>query len=300
MWWGWLCAVVAAVAYGVASVFQAVAARAVAREPSPGAVPSGARTGPAARRVDPRLLVRVFRQWRYVLGTGLDVVGFLGQLVALRALPLFVVQAALAGSLAVTAVAGMGIGARLHAREWVAVVAVCGGLAVLGASAESEGSTPVGFGFHLGLLLAAGVLGLVGMLAGRAKRPTGLGLVAGLEFALVALAGRVIDTGSVAGFFTDPALYAVAAGGALGMLFFATSLQRGSVTTATALMVVGETVLPSLIGVLALGDTTRPGFAVPAIAGFVVAVAAALALARFGELDTSTVDRGASSRSPLV
>jgi drug/metabolite transporter (DMT)-like permease len=272
MWWAWVCAVVAAVAYGVASVLQAVAARAV----------DGGERG-----VDPRLLVRVFRQWRYVVGTGLDGVGFLAQLVALRVLPLFAVQAALAASLAVTAVAAIAIGARLHGREWIAVVLVCAGLALLGASARGEGSDPVGLGFHLALVLAAAVVGVVGVVVGRAPkrlRSPGLGLVAGLEFALVALAGRIISTNSLGAILTDPATYVVAGAGGLGMLFYASALQRGSVTTATALMVVGETLLPSVIGVLALGDTTRPGFGIVAVFGFAVAVVSALALARFGEV----------------
>ncbi|MTD53630.1 DMT family transporter [Amycolatopsis pithecellobii] len=272
MWWGWLCALVAAVAYGVATVLQAVAARAV----------SGNDSG-----VDPRLLVRVFRQWRYVLGTSLDALGFLAQLVALRTLPLFAVQAALAASLAVTAVAAIGIGTRLRPREWSAILLVCAGLALLGISAQGEGSAPVGLAFHLALLLATAALGVAGTVAGRAsKRVRGpaLGLAAGLEFALVALAGRIVATNSVGAFLTDPAAYAIAGAGLLGMLFLASALQRGSVTTATALMVVGETVLPSVIGVLALGDTTRPGFGMVAVAGFVLAVVSALALARFGEV----------------
>ncbi|TNC23928.1 DMT family protein [Amycolatopsis alkalitolerans] len=272
MWWGWVCAVVAAVAYGVASVLQAVAARAV---------------GGGGRGVDPRLLVRVFRQWRYVAGTGLDVVGFLAQLVALRVLPLFAVQAALASSLAVTAVAAIGIGARLYAREWAAVAAVCAGLALLGASAHGEGSTPVGLAFHLALVIATAMLGVAGAAAGRADdrtRSPALGLVAGLAFGLVAVAGRIIATSSVGAFLSDPATYAIAGSGVLGMLFFASALQRGSVTTATASMVVGETVLPSVIGVLFLGDTTRSGLGILAAAGFVLAVVSALALARFGEV----------------
>ncbi|KAA9152910.1 hypothetical protein FPZ12_035965 [Amycolatopsis acidicola] len=272
MWWGLLCALVAAVAYGVASVFQAVAARSVET---------------SEHGVDPRLLVRVLKQWRYVLGLGMDTLGFVAQLIALRSLPLFVVQAALAASLAVTAVAAIAIGARLGRREWTAVVFVCVGLALLGISAESEGSTPVGLTFHIGLAVATVVLGALGVLAGRTPeklRSPALGLVAGLCFGMVALAGRVVSTSSLMAVLTDPAAYTVAAAGALAMLFFASSLQRGSVTTATALMVVGETVLPSLIGVLALGDTTRAGFGAVAVCGFVLAVAAALSLARFGEV----------------
>ncbi|HVW42716.1 MAG TPA: hypothetical protein VHC18_15325 [Amycolatopsis sp.] len=273
MWWGLVCALVAAVAYGVASVLQAVAARAVDDDGGSG--------------VDPRLLFRVLRQWRYVLGLSMDTLGFLAQLVALRVLPLFVVQAALAGSLAVTAVAAIGIGARLRGREWGAIVVVCAGLALLGVSAQSEGSEPVGLGVHVALAVATVVVAGAGALAGRAPervRTPALGLVAGLGFALVALAGRVLDTSSVVAVLTDPAAYTIAAAGVVAMLFFASALQRGDVTTATALMVVGETVLPSVIGVALLGDATRPGFAPVAVTGFALAVAAALALARFGEL----------------
>jgi len=274
VWWGLLCAVGAAVAYGVASVLQAVAARAVDE---------------GASGVDPRLLVRVLRQWRFVLGTGLDVVGFVAQLVALRVLPLFVVQAALAASLAVTAVAALRLGARLSGREWSAVALVCAGLALLGFSAASEGSDPVGTGFHAGLLVVTVVLAAAGWIAGRAPeriRTPALGLVSGLCFGVVALAGRVLTVDGVVAVLTDPAAYAVAAAGALAMLFYTSALQRGSVTMATALMVVGETVVPSAIGVLVLGDETRPGFGPVAVAGFVVAVAAAVALARFGEVDS--------------
>lgn len=272
MWWGLACALVAACAYGLATVLQAVAARSV----------KGGERG-----VDPRLLVRVLKQWRYVLGLGLDTLGFIAQLVALQVLPLFVVQAALAASLAVTAVAALRIGGSLSGREWTAVAAVCVGLALLGLSAQSEGSRPVGLTFHSGLLIGAVALGGCGMLVGRAParlRGPALGLVAGLLFGVVALAGRVISTSSLVSLLSDPATYTVAVAGVLAMLFFASSLQRDSVTTATALMVVGETVVPSVIGVLALGDTTRPGYPPVAGVGFALAVAAALALARFGEI----------------
>jgi hypothetical protein len=83
----------------------------------------------------------------------------------------------------------------------------------------------------------------------------------------------------------DPATYALVGAGAVAFLFFATGLQRGAVTVTTGAMVVGETVAPAAVGVLLLGDRTRPGFAPIAIAGFVVAVAGTLALARFGEVE---------------
>ncbi|MFJ7214035.1 hypothetical protein [Amycolatopsis sp. NPDC098790] len=277
MWWGLLCALGAAIAYGVASVMQSVAAKATD-------------TGTETQGVDPKLLVRVLKQWKFVLGLSLDVLGFVAQIAALHVLPLFVVQAALAASLAVTAVAARFLGVRLGKKEWAAVAVVCAGLGLLGAAAESEGSDPVGLGFRLGLIGAVAVLAVAGIAAGKASRRVrtpALGLVAGLSFGVVAIAGRIIPSLDPLDLLTDPATYTVAVAGGMAMLFYATALQRGSVTTSTAMMVLGETVFPSLVGVLVLGDRTRPGFAALAIAGFVLAVAAALALARFGEPDTS-------------
>ncbi|MFG1645086.1 hypothetical protein ACGFMK_32790 [Amycolatopsis sp. NPDC049252] len=277
MWWGLLCALGAACAYGVASVMQSVAAQA---------------TDTGADGVDPKLLVRVLGQWKFVLGLSLDVLGFVAQIVALHVLPLFVVQAALAASLAVTAVAARFLGVRLGKREWGAIAVVCAGLGLLGAAAESEGSDPVGLGFRLVLIGAVVVLAGAGIVAGKANRrirTPALGLVAGLCFGVVAIAGRIIPSLAPLDLLKDPATYTVAVAGGMAMLFYATALQRGSVTTSTAMMVLGETVFPSLVGVLALGDRTRPGFALVAVAGFVLAVAAALALARFGEPATDPV-----------
>jgi hypothetical protein len=47
--------------------------------------------------------------------------------------------------------------------------------------------------------------------------------------------------------------------------------------------VVGETVVPGILGVLWLGDSSRPGLAWLAVLGFVLAVAGAVAVAWFGE-----------------
>ena len=55
-------------------------------------------------------------------------------------------------------------------------------------------------------------------------------------------------------------------------------------TATTAALVVGETTVPALVGLILLGDTTRRGFAPLGVTGFVLAVGGALALSRYGEL----------------
>jgi len=54
-------------------------------------------------------------------------------------------------------------------------------------------------------------------------------------------------------------------------------------SVATAAVVLAETLPPAAVGVIFLGDRTRPGMGGIAIAGFVLAVCCAVALARFGE-----------------
>jgi drug/metabolite transporter (DMT)-like permease len=232
-------------------------------------------------------LLGVLRRWPFLLGVLLDVGGFVAQLVALRYLPLFVVQAAQAGNLAVTAVACVPIlGIRLGRPQWIAVAAVCAGLALLGASGGAEGTAGAGLRTRFALLGAALVLGAAALLAARLRPPRGpiiQGAVAGLGFGLTALTVRAIPAFTPAHLVRDPAAYALAVSGVCAFLSFAAGLQRGSVTMVAALVIVGETALPAVIGIVLWHDRTRPGWAVAAIAGFALAVAGALALSRFAE-----------------
>jgi hypothetical protein len=278
MIWSLLGAIAAAICFGVATVMQAVAARST----------------PASDHVDPRLLIRLLSQVPFIIGVVLDLAGFIAELAALRSLPLFVVQAVVAANLAVTAVVGAKV---LHlsisGREWGAVFAVCAGLALLGLAAGHENPSKTSVGFRVGLLVCVGLVGIAGVIAGRLPgrwRSAALGVVAGLGFGLVAIGARVVVSLAPLELLRDPATYVVAGGGLIAFLFYATALQRGSVTTTTAGLVIAETVVPAVVGVAELGDHTRHGFTSVAVVGFVVAVAGALALSRFGEPahDTTT------------
>ncbi|BBX43838.1 membrane protein [Mycobacterium tuberculosis variant microti OV254] len=272
---GFLLALGCSVCYGAASVLQAVAAR---------SVEAGGTSG-----VDAALLWRAIRQWRYVAGIALDGLGFVLQVLALRLVPIYVVAAALAASIAVTALVSVWVlSARLSRAEWVAVGVVCVSLAALAAAAGPGHFRhgPAGLGWALIGVVAALFLGgaAAGWLRDR-ERALALGLAAGTGFGVVEIGVRLVDEidPTKAAFYANPALYAAAGGGLAGFLLFTSALQRGSVTTTVAAMVVGETIAPALVGVVWLGDTARPGWSWLVIVGFVVAVAATLLLARFGE-----------------
>lgn len=286
---GFLLALGCSLCYGTATVLQAAGTR---------SVEAGSGSG-----VDAVLLLRAVRQWRYLVGIGLDVVGFLLQVAALRLVPIYVVAAALAASIAVTGVvAAWLLSARLSPVEWCAVGVVCASLVAL-AVAAGPGHfrhAPAGLGWAL-LGVVAAVL-IAGFAAGRLPdraRALALGLGAGTGFGVVEVGVRLIDVidPTTRSFYTNPALYAAAAGGAAGFLLLTSALHRGSVTTAVAGMVVGETLAPAFVGVAWLGDTARDGLGGLVIAGFAVAVAATLVLARFGEAPAPSEAGGADAVS---
>ncbi|MEE6177941.1 DMT family transporter [Mycobacterium sp. 050134] len=272
---GFLLALGCSVCYGAASVLQAAATR---------SVEAGSGSG-----VDAVLLMRAARQWRYLVGVSLDGVGFLLQVAALRLVPIYVVAAALAASIAVTGiVAAWLLSARLTPAEWTAVGVVCVSLVVL-ALAAGPGHfrrAPTRLGWALVGVVA--VIFVAGAAAGRLPdrpRALALGLAAGSGFGVVEIGVRLLEVidPTKRSFYENPALYASAAGGVAGFLLLTSALHRGSVTTAVAGMVVGETIAPAFVGVVWLGDRARDGLGWLVVLGFVVAVSATLVLARFGE-----------------
>ena len=275
-----IAAVIAALCYGTASVMQAVAVREASTRSQAQASAGG---------VDPGLLPRMLSQWRFVGSVGIDLLGFIAQLVALRRLPLFAVQAMVAANLAVIAVlATFLIGATLSLREWLAVAGVVAGVGLLGSSAGAEGASSAGAAFKISLIAATALLGLAGLAAARLRDPARtlvLGTIAGFGFGAVGIAARVLNGFAPLTLLRDPAAYAVVAAGIVSFVFYATALEGGSVTVATSAVVLAETLPPAVVGVLFLGDTTRPGLAPEAVVGFALAVVSAVMLARFGEAE---------------
>jgi drug/metabolite transporter (DMT)-like permease len=283
-----LAALLSALCYGIASVLQAISVRAASRR-------SVAEVGQAGQGVDTGLLVRMLHQGLFITSILIDLLGFIAQLVALRRLPLFAVQAIIAANLAVTAVfAAWLMRVRLAGREWLAVGGVVVGVGLLGLSAGAEGAARVGSAFELGLIVAVAAVGVAGFAVARLPNPVrtpALGAIAGLGYGVVAVAARILPGFGVLQLVKSPASYTVAAAGILSFLLYATALEGGSVTTATAAVILAETSPPALVGVIFLGDTTRHGLTAVAALGFALAVVCALALARFGE--AGDTDQGA-------
>ncbi|WP_424211540.1 hypothetical protein ACN20G_05210 [Streptomyces sp. BI20] len=281
---GLLTAIAASLCYGTGSVLQAVGSRRAARA-HPVAAGVTAHGGPTLAAT-----AKAATTWEFIVGTVLDFVGFgLGALAA-RLLPLFLSQTVISANLVVTAVLSVRmLGLRLTRKEWSSIAVVCLALVLLATAAGAEGGGDTSRATHWWLLavtavIIAGGTVAVRLLGGRAAILAGL--LSGLGFGALGVGVRILD--GVAPFhlptlLADPALYAIVLAGAGGMYLHTVALQIGSVNGATAALVVGETVLPGAIGVLWLGDASRPGFGWLAILGFVAAVAGAVAVAWYGK-----------------
>ena len=269
---GLLCAVGAALSYGLGDLLEQV----------------GARRAGASEGLDPRLLLRAAKQAVWVAGLSLDGVGFLLAIIALQHLPLFAVQAALASSIAVTAVlAAVFLHTPVTRPQRVPLVAVGMGLLLVAAAASPDHATDVGGGrfvFVLGvpfMILLAGAMGRVGTGDRAAAR---LGAAAGLSFAGAYSGARVLDVPDpVWQLVTEPLLWAIAAYGIIGVLLLSTAFQRGHVTVVIAATFSVETVVPSVLGLLFFGDRARAGLWPVAAAGFLLTGAGAVSLARLAD-----------------
>jgi drug/metabolite transporter (DMT)-like permease len=266
---GTLVAFGAALAFGVGSVLQKV-----------GAPPSEAL---GLRRV----VAHMLRSPTYLLGTGLDLVGFVLTAVAARQLTQFAVEGILSTSVGITAVlAAWILGEQLRPRAKLAVALMVVGLVLLSFSAAPSTGTTVGLPLAalavsgVGLLVAVAV---VDRCVRSSVAPPLLAAAAGVAFGAWAAVPRLTYDGAPAN--AVGALFVI-----VGLVSYGAALRRGSATSVMAVTVAAEAVLPALVG-LAVGDQARPGAGWAAIAGFGMAVASAIAIA--------VLDRGPSESESI-
>lgn len=226
----------------------------------------------------------------YVLGLLLDAVGFVASVVALRSLPLFVVESAIASSVAVTALLARAfLDVRLTRPEVLALVGVGAGLVALAASAREGGAEALTGGGPTLLLATVVPVGLLGVAALRIPGGTGaalLAVVAGLGFGGTGIAARVVVVAPERWrLLLDPVVWALAAFAVIALVAYGFALRRGSVTTTAAITFTVETVVPAVIGLVWLGDRVRAGTWPVAVLGFALTLGGCVLLARHASDD---------------
>ena len=219
---------------------------------------------------------------RYLVGLLVDGLGWAATVVALRFLPVFVVQAVLGGAIALTAVgARLLYRTRLRRVDRLACVACVAGLALVAASAGADQPSAPSALARLVLLAVAALLlvGLAATWSSRAEWPRTV--IAGLGFGGSSVAVRAVhlDAGrDLSALLLAPSVYLVAVFGATGLVGYSRALERGSLTQVTAILLVTEVTVPGVAGIVLLGDSVRPGWWPALVVGLVLAVAGVVVL----------------------
>lgn len=233
---------------------------------------------------DLTFLLRLLKDKQYTLGLILGVAGYGLILVALRVLPLFLVQAISASSIIVTAYGErLFLHKRLGKQSYWALAAVVAGLAILSVAAVSGRATVGSHGAKLLVEVLPIPLALIGLafiyMRGRLSAFV-LAAVGGLAYGNTSTIGRIISYPHPYWKLAEnPLLWSLVVSAVLGQYLFSVSLQRISATKSNAVMIALQTLGPASCGLLFFGDQIRSGFEILVLLAIILVIAGSAATA---------------------
>ncbi|HEY6492005.1 MAG TPA: DMT family transporter [Trebonia sp.] len=211
-----------------------------------------------------RLAVALFRSPLWLLGWLAQIGAFVFQAIALHVGELSVVQPLLVTELVLALVLRrVWLRKSVAAAEWGGAVMACAGLAVFIAAAEPKGGGPAPAAGHwvvaiiacAAVAIAAAALGQRGSPARRAAL---LGAAAGVTWAIEAtFIKETTDTVAefgLAGMFVRWPVYALAVGGAAGVILEQFALQAGPLRAAQPMMVIIDPITSIALSVWLFGE----------------------------------------------
>lgn len=246
-----------------------------------------AKRTPHAEHLHPALALNLLRRARWLAGTGLSMLGWPLQVVALLLAPLVLVQPTLAVGLLVL----LFFGQRMldeHAgrREHLAMCAIVLGVAGTALCAPARSSTHTNNLTVTLVLVALGLLTLLPYLVNRVRRPAAsLTMVAaGLGFAWSGVATKLFSDDLSQGRLWFALAWALSTGAAsaVAALSEMSALQMRPAIQVAPVVFVTQTVVPVMLAPLLLGESfsSTPLGGVPLSLSLVVLMVGAAALAR--------------------
>jgi len=230
-------------------------------------------------------IVKLVNNAPYMAGIALDIIGWLLTLVAVRALPLFLVQSVVSANIVIAALLDeLILRRRLPRRAYGLILMILAGLSVLASTAApTQVNQPIAEWYQWGALGVLLILGLIGSVLVKLKARVaaiGLAVIAGIAFGSVSIVGRLLIVNvPFWHFLENPLSWVLIAYSGLGMLFFSIALQRTSATTVNAVAVALQTVAPAAVGIALLGDGVRDGYWPLMLAAMATTLIGAVALA---------------------
>jgi drug/metabolite transporter (DMT)-like permease len=227
--------------------------------------------------LDLTLLLRLLKDMPYVFGIILALAGFGLSLVALRVLPLFLVQSVIAASIVVTAFGEQLILHRkLDKQIYFALALIVAGLFMLSISAVAGHATVTSqLSKNLVILMPLPIF-IVGVLfiylRGKLSALV-LAALGGLAYGNTSTIARILTYPHPLWKLIDnPLLYSLIFSAMLGQYFFTVALQRTTATKSNAIMITLQTFGPALFGLLFFDDKIRHGFELLVLLGSILVI----------------------------
>lgn len=235
--------------------------------------------------LDWSLLMRLAKNPAYMFGTALQTVGWVLGLVALRILPVFLVQSILAGSIVVTAFAEKIFMRQVFSRYiYLSIMVILGGLVLVSLIAEPGRLHVQDSALILGIELAPAAIlafGLVAIFIKNRLSPIALAVLSGAAFGGTALVGRIIQYPTPFWHvLASPLLWVLFAYGLVGQYLMTVALQRASSTMINALMILTGTLGPTLVSLFLFNEAATPNDELFVIFGSVLIVCGSILIAR--------------------
>jgi hypothetical protein len=238
----------------------------------------------------PRLVGYLLRNPRWLAGSAAQVGAFAFQAVALQLGQLSVVQPLLVTELVMALVLRrVWIRQAVAWAAWAAAAATCAGLAVFIVAAEPRGGHAGPTGGHwtaAAVACLAVVASLITLARGGspARQAALYGSAAGITWALEATfiksATNILAQAGLGGLFTQWPVYAVAAGGAAGVIIEQAALQNGPLRVSQPMLVIIDPIVSIALSVWLFGEyfVINPAVLAAAAAGFAVMCAGVVVL----------------------
>lgn len=248
------------------------------------------------RSFDLTLLLRLLKDTPYVLGTLLAIFGYGLSLIALRVLPLFLVQSLIAASVIVTA-----IGERIFLRKrkfskqtYLALAIVVAGLVLLSLSAVSGPAIVHNKTAKLIIEISPIPLAAIGAIFIYIRNKLSafvLAALGGLLFGNTSTIGRIlIYPHPFWKIIENPLLYSLTISAILAQYLFIVSLQRTIATKSNAIMISMQTFGPAVCGLLFFDDKIRTGFQLVVLLGSLLVIVGSVGTAMaVDESPTATI-----------
>ena len=241
-----------------------------------------ASTADPDRPTGPRLVGYLLRNPRWLAGSAAQVGAFAFQAVALQLGQLSVVQPLLVTELVMALVLRrVWIRQAVAWAAWAAAAATCAGLAVFLVAAEPRGGHAGPTSGHwvaaaVAYLAVVGSLIILARSGSPARRAALYGVAGGITWALEATfiksATNILAQSGLGSLFTQWPVYAVAVGGAAGVIIEQAALQSGPLRVSQPMLVIIDPIVSIALSVWLFGEyfVVNPAVLAAAAAGFAV------------------------------